>query len=92
MSVLIKGPAATPYEDGLFAFDVHLPADFPSVPPVFHYLSFCSERLNPNLYEDGKVCVSLLGTWTGKVSHLVNFLTDIVTAACVEGPRFKPQK
>lgn len=23
-------------------------------------------RLNPNLYEDGKVCLSLLNTWTGK--------------------------
>ena len=22
-------------------------------------------RLNPNLYKDGKVCLSLLGTWTG---------------------------
>jgi len=68
LSVLIKGPEATPYEDGLFAFDVHLPAEFPATPPVFHYLSFCSDRLNPNLYEDGKVCVSLLGTWAGKVS------------------------
>lgn len=65
--MLIKGPAGTPYEDGLFAFDVQLPPDFPSMPPVFHYLSFCSDRLNPNLYEDGKVCVSLLGTWSGKV-------------------------
>ncbi len=31
-----------------------------------HYHSYCSDRLNPNLYEDGKVCVSLLGTWSGK--------------------------
>ena len=66
-SVMIVGPAKTPYEDGLFAFDVQLPANFPSLPPVFHYLSYCNERLNPNLYEDGKVCVSLLGTWSGKV-------------------------
>ncbi len=35
-------------------------------PPIVHYHSFCSDRLNPNLYEDGKVCVSLLGTWSGK--------------------------
>ncbi|XP_069785715.1 (E3-independent) E2 ubiquitin-conjugating enzyme isoform X3 [Narcine bancroftii] len=26
----------------------------------------CSGRLNPNLYDNGKVCVSLLGTWIGK--------------------------
>ena len=67
LSVMIKGPVNTPYEDGLFFFDVQLPANFPNSPPVFHYISFCNERLNPNLYEDGKVCVSLLGTWTGKV-------------------------
>ena len=23
-------------------------------------------RINPNLYEDGTVCLSLLGTWSGK--------------------------
>ena len=60
-SFMIVGPARTPYEDGLFLFDVQLPADYPKSPPVFHYVSYCSERLNPNLYEDGKVCVSLLG-------------------------------
>ena len=32
--------------------------------------SYCSERLNPNLYEEGKVCVSLLGTWSGKGSEV----------------------
>lgn len=26
-------------------------------------------RLNPNLYDCGKVCLSLLGTWTGKQSE-----------------------
>ena len=58
---MIKGPAKTPYEDGIFLFDAQLPADYPKVPPVFHYVSYCSDRLNPNLYENGKVCVSLLG-------------------------------
>ena len=66
MSVLITGPKGTPYEDGLFIFDIQLPSNYPNVPPIVHYISFCSDRLNPNLYESGKVCVSLLGTWTGK--------------------------
>nr|XP_032822964.1 (E3-independent) E2 ubiquitin-conjugating enzyme [Petromyzon marinus] len=65
-SALIHGPARTPYEDGLFVFDIQLPAIYPACPPSFHYLSQCSGRLNPNLYENGKVCVSLLGTWVGK--------------------------
>ena len=66
-TAMIQGPSRTPYEDGLFFFDVQLPSDYPNSPPIFFYISYCKERLNPNLYEDGKVCVSLLGTWTGKV-------------------------
>ena len=43
------------YERCPFAFDVQLPADYPNSPPKVHYLSTSSERLNPNLYDDGKV-------------------------------------
>ncbi|KAL5284964.1 UBE2O family protein [Megaselia abdita] len=66
MSVMIEGPKNTPYEDGMFFFDIQLGKDFPKAPPLCHYISYCSDRLNPNLYEDGKVCVSLLGTWSGR--------------------------
>lgn len=64
--MMILGPEKTPYEDGIFFFDIQLPATYPSTPPLVHYVSFCTDRLNPNLYEEGKVCVSLLGTWSGK--------------------------
>ncbi|XP_050297992.1 (E3-independent) E2 ubiquitin-conjugating enzyme UBE2O isoform X2 [Anthonomus grandis grandis] len=66
LSVMIRGPAKTPYEDGLFLFDIQLSADYPRSPPLVYYISYSSERLNPNLYVEGKVCVSLLGTWMGK--------------------------
>ena len=68
-SVMIIGPKKTPYEDVPFFFDIQLPNDYPKSPPIFHYISFCTDRLNPNLYDDGKVCVSLLGTWEGKVNN-----------------------
>ncbi|KAF7232745.1 hypothetical protein EG68_04146 [Paragonimus skrjabini miyazakii] len=64
-SLLIVGPAGTPYEHGLFLFDIQLPSRYPSVPPQVHYYSFASERVNPNLYVEGHVCLSLLGTWAG---------------------------
>lgn len=54
----------------MFLFDIQLPNIYPAVPPLFRYLSQCSERLNPNLYDNGKVCVSLLGTWIGKVTEI----------------------
>ena len=53
-SVMIKGPKRTPYEDGLFFFDFQLSADYPKAPPICHYHSYVTDRLNPNLYEDGK--------------------------------------
>ena len=77
-SVMICGPKKTPYEDGLFFFDAYLPRHYPTVPPKLHYHSFCTDRLNPNLYEDGKVCVSLLGTWSGKVTKPSNSHVDIL--------------
>ncbi|KAJ8934016.1 hypothetical protein NQ314_013652 [Rhamnusium bicolor] len=66
LSVMIRGPAKTPYEDGLFLFDIQLSPDYPRSPPLVHYISYSTERLNPNLYVEGKVCVSLLGTWMGR--------------------------
>lgn len=65
LRAVIAGAYGTPYQDGLFFFDFHLPPDYPSVPPSAHYHSG-GWRLNPNLYEEGKVCLSLLNTWTGR--------------------------
>lgn len=67
----IVGAPGTPYHDGLFFFDIMLPPDYPHVPPLVHYHSG-GLRLNPNLYESGKVCLSLLNTWTGTGSEVWN--------------------
>lgn len=40
ISFMIEGPHSTPYENGLFIFDIHLPPDFPFKPPSAHYISF----------------------------------------------------
>ncbi|XP_002519066.3 probable ubiquitin-conjugating enzyme E2 24 isoform X1 [Ricinus communis] len=60
----IVGAPGTPYHDGLFFFDIYLPPEYPHEPPLVHYRSG-GLRVNPNLYESGKVCLSLLNTWTG---------------------------
>ncbi|GAB2291926.1 Probable ubiquitin-conjugating enzyme E2 23 [Dionaea muscipula] len=65
LRAVIVGAYGTPYQDGLFFFDFHLPPEYPDVPPSAHYHSG-GWRINPNLYEEGKVCLSLLNTWTGK--------------------------
>lgn len=65
LRILILGPLDTPYALGPFIFDIQLDEDYPTAPPAVHFHSWThgSGPINPNLYEDGKVCLSLLGTW-----------------------------
>ncbi|KAK4401381.1 putative ubiquitin-conjugating enzyme E2 23 [Sesamum angolense] len=65
LRAVIVGAYGTPYQDGLFFFDFLLPPEYPDVPPSVYYHSG-GWRINPNLYEEGKVCLSLLNTWTGR--------------------------
>ncbi|ODM99348.1 E2/E3 hybrid ubiquitin-protein ligase UBE2O [Orchesella cincta] len=59
LSVLMVGPTKSPYEDGLFLFDVQLQADFPASRPAVHYVSYTLE-VHPFLSFDGNVCVSAI--------------------------------
>ena len=65
MRALITGPGDTPYAFGAFVFDVYFPADYPAKAPLVNFDTTGGGRVrfNPNLYADGKVCLSLLGTW-----------------------------
>ncbi|XP_023890078.2 putative ubiquitin-conjugating enzyme E2 38 [Quercus suber] len=65
LRAVIVGAAGTPYHDGLFFFDFAFPPDYPNSPPKAYYHSH-GYHLNPNLYSDGKVCLSLLNTWNGE--------------------------
>uniref|UniRef100_A0A0K0FCC3 Probable ubiquitin-conjugating enzyme protein 17 (inferred by orthology to a C. elegans protein) n=1 Tax=Strongyloides venezuelensis TaxID=75913 RepID=A0A0K0FCC3_STRVS len=68
IKVLISGPDDTPYENGLFEFDVFFPTSYPFSPPKCSFLTTGNGnvRFNPNLYNDGKICLSILGTWEGR--------------------------
>ena len=54
-SIAIRGPIQTPYENSLCLFDSALPAKYPTVPPKVNFLPYGAGRLNPNLYDCGKV-------------------------------------
>nr|XP_043633084.1 putative ubiquitin-conjugating enzyme E2 38 [Erigeron canadensis] len=64
LRAVIKGAEGTPYHDGLFFFDVCFPNTYPRDPPKVHYHSG-GLSINPNLYSNGYVCLSLLNTWYG---------------------------
>lgn len=68
IKVLIIGPQGTPYQNGAFEFDFYCPETYPNSPPMVQFKQTGSgtESMNPNLYPDGKVCLSLLGTWQGE--------------------------
>ena len=90
MKVCITGPDDTPYENGCFLFDVYLPPSYPMTPPTVKFLTtnYNRCRFNPNLYAEGKVCLSLLGTWSGpgwdpKESTLLQVLLSI--QGCILG-------
>jgi len=92
--VCVIGPEKTPYADVPFVFDCWLPANYPNVPPkVLGKAVWGPERLNPNLYSDGKVCLSLLGTWDGpgwdkQNSTLLQVFLSIQALVLVENPYY----
>lgn len=63
--VMITGPEDTPYDSGVFFFDVYITEEYPNKPPQTIFINHSGKRFNPNLYSCGKVCLSLLGTWNG---------------------------
>ncbi|PPQ63873.1 hypothetical protein CVT24_009499 [Panaeolus cyanescens] len=67
IKALITGPEGTPYHNGCFLFDIFLGPSYNQSPPSVKYITTNGGkyRFNPNLYADGKVCLSLLGTWSG---------------------------
>ena len=103
LRVLFVGPAETPYADCPFIIDFYLPSNFPTEAPQAFFHSWTAEsglggvgRVNPNLYEDGKICLSLLGTWDGSKSEgwnagkstVLQLLVSILGLVLVREPYF----
>lgn len=67
MYAVIVGPKGTPYEGGFFYFIIRFPEQYPMKPPSVKFMTTGNGnvRFNPNLYTNGKVCISILGTWSG---------------------------
>lgn len=65
---LIIGPPETPYEYGFYEFSIRFGRDYPIKSPDVTCLTTNGGkcRFNPNIYNCGKVCLSILGTWRGE--------------------------
>jgi baculoviral IAP repeat-containing protein 6 len=99
MRFLLSGPPDTPYSRGLFIFDCYCGKDYPNVSPEFHLITTNNLTLNPNLYQDGKICLSILNTYSGsepdksekwipKISTLSQVLISIQSQIFIDYPYF----
>ena len=78
-TAMIRGPSGTPYEHCLFFFSFEFPSDYPFSPPKVLFLTGDDyTRMHPNLYREGKVCLSILGTFPGPSWSASQSLTTIL--------------
>ncbi|WZZ90189.1 ubiquitin-conjugating enzyme E2 7 [Brassica napus] len=56
-NVTIIGPPDTLYEGGFFNAIMSFPQNYPNSPPT---VRFTSDMWHPNVYSDGRVCISIL--------------------------------
>ncbi len=98
LSFIISGPKDTPYHNGLFEFHAYFPDKYPSTVPnvLLKTTDNGRVRFNPNLYSNGKVCLSLLGTWSGEkgeswipeISTFFQVILSIQSLILVDEPYF----
>lgn len=80
---LIIGQEDTPYYGGFYFFDINFPNNYPFEPPKFKFKTYYAQpgksaiRFNPNLYVEGKVCLSLLNTWSGEKWTPINTISSV---------------
>lgn len=62
----IFGPQGTPYEDCPMLYEFEIGNTYPFDPPKVKFATYDGKtRFHPNMYIEGKVCLSILHTWQG---------------------------
>lgn len=80
---MIVGPSDTPYFGGFYFFEFDYPKDYPFSPPKVTYRTNGRDiRFNPNLYKCGKVCISILNTWSGEQWTSCQTISTILLTLC----------
>ena len=78
---IMFGPKNTPYEFCPLEYSFSIPDDYPFTPPkVLYRTNDGKTRFHPNFYVDGKVCLSILGTYSGpKWASSMNITTILLS-------------
>jgi len=78
---LIRGENDTPYHNGSYIFDMIIPENYPVNPPSVKFISNDgTTRCHPNFYACGKVCLSIIGTFSGPSWSPIMTLQTIVVS------------
>lgn len=77
----VFGPKDSPYEDCPMLYSFAVPQTFPFDPPKVLFHTYDGQtRFHPNMYKEGKVCLSILHTWDGpKWASTFRLSTVLVT-------------
>jgi ubiquitin-conjugating enzyme E2 Z len=80
-TAILFGPKDTPYEYCPLEYSFTIPDDYPFSPPkVLYKTNDGRTRFHPNFYADGKVCLSILGTYSGpKWASSLNITTVLLS-------------
>lgn len=80
---MIVGPSNTPYAYGYYFFEFLFPTDYPYCPPTVRYCTNKNNiRFHPNLYVNGKVCLSILNTWAGEKWSSCQSIQSVLLTLC----------
>jgi ubiquitin-conjugating enzyme E2 Z len=80
---MIVGPSETPYYAGYYLFELVFPPDYPHSPPKVTSMTQGERiRFNPNMYATGKVCISILNTWTGEQWTSCQTISTVLLTLC----------
>lgn len=77
----VVGPEDSVYRYKLLKLKFDIPPMYPLKHPEVKFIQHRGERIHPNFYTNGKVCLSILGTWEGE-PWATSMTTDSVLRTC----------
>ena len=92
---LILGNKDTPYSGGNYLFEFTFPDNYPYEPPKLKFLTNDGYmRFHPNLYINGKVCLSIINTWSGEgwtsCNNINSILLSLISILDINCLTFEP--
>jgi len=89
--IMLIGPENTPYSNGFYFFRCIYPDNYPYEPLKVLFLTTDGKtRMNPNLYQSGKLCLSILNTWSGpswtSCQNIISVFLSILCEVFIDNP------